>query len=93
MTATLNCSALPWLTSQLAYFAFLARGFACTLGARKKIERARRLPAQAHVRRDDAAMGDADGLAPDRLNRLDVAFALVGVAIGVTRIAARVTRR
>jgi hypothetical protein len=32
-------------------------------------------------------------LAPDWLNRLGVAFALIGVAIGVTWIAARVTQR
>ena len=66
--------------------------FAYTLGARKLSEReGRLLKLMSGVMM--LQLGILLVLAPNWLNRLGVAFALVGVAIGVTWIAARVTRR
>jgi hypothetical protein len=66
--------------------------FAYTLGARKLSAReGRLLKLMSGVMM--LQLGMLLVLAPDRLNRLGVAFALVGVAIGVTWIAAQVTRR
>jgi hypothetical protein len=66
--------------------------FAFTLGARKLTEREGRL-LKLLSGLMMLQLGALLVLAPDWLNRLGVAFALIGVAIGVTWIAARVTRR
>jgi hypothetical protein len=66
--------------------------FAFTMGARKLSAReGRLLKLMSGVMM--LQLGVLLVLAPDALNRLGVAFALIGVAIGVTWIAARVTRR
>lgn len=65
--------------------------FAFTLGARKLSEReGRLLKLMSGVMM--LQLGMLLVLAPDWLNRIGVAFALIGVAVGVTWIAARLTR-
>ncbi|MDZ7583895.1 MAG: hypothetical protein U0938_03590 [Thiobacillus sp.] len=66
--------------------------FSFTLGARKLSEREGRL-LKLMSGLMMLQLGMLLVLAPDWLNRLGVAFALIGIAIGVTWIAARVTRR
>lgn len=65
--------------------------FAFTLGARKLSEREGRL-LKLMSGLMMLQLGMLLVLAPDALNRLGVAFALIGVAIGVTWVAARLTR-
>jgi hypothetical protein len=65
--------------------------FAFTLGARKLTEREGRL-LKLLSGLMMLQLGALLVLAPDWLNRLGVAFALIGVAIGITWIAARLTR-
>jgi hypothetical protein len=62
--------------------------FDFTLGARKLSERERHL--HTGVGRMMLKLGMV--LAPDALNRLAVAFALLGMGAGVTWLAARLTR-
>ncbi len=65
--------------------------FAFTLGARKLSEReGRLLKLMSGVMM--LQLGMLLVLAPDGLNRLGVAFALIAVAVGITWIAARMTR-
>jgi hypothetical protein len=72
--------------------AIIVGAFAFTLGARKLTEREGRL-----LKLMSGVMMLQLGMllvwAPDALNRLGVAFALIAVAVGVTWLAARVTRR
>ncbi len=65
--------------------------FAFTLGARKLSEREGRL-LKLMSGLMMLQLGALLVLAPDWLNRLGVAFALLGVALGVTWLAARLTR-
>ncbi|WP_461571363.1 hypothetical protein [Thiobacillus sp.] len=66
--------------------------FAFTLGTRKLSEReGRLLKLMSGVMM--LQLGMLLVLAPDWLNRLGVAFALIAVAVGITWLAARVTRR
>ena len=65
--------------------------FALTLGARKLSEREGRL-LKLMSGLMMLQLGMLLVLAPELLNRLGVAFALIGVAVGVTWIAARLTR-
>jgi len=65
--------------------------FAFTLGARKLSEREGRL-LKLMSGLMMLQLGMLLVLAPDWLNRLGVAFALIGVAVGVTWLAARLTR-
>ena len=71
--------------------AIIVGGFAFTLGARKLSEREGRL-----LKLVSGLMmlqlGMLLVLAPDWLNRIGVAFALLGVALGATWLAARLTR-
>jgi hypothetical protein len=65
--------------------------FAFTLGARKLSEReGRLLKLMSGVMM--LQLGMLLVLAPDALNRISVAFALIGVAVSVTWLAARLTR-
>lgn len=65
--------------------------FAFTLGARKSSERERRL-LKSMSGLMMLQLGMPLMLAPELLNRLGVAFALIGIAVGVTWVAARLTR-
>ena len=66
--------------------------FAFTLGARKLSEREGRL-LKLLSGLMMLQLGALLVIAPDALNRLDVAFALIAVAVGLTWLAARMTRR
>lgn len=66
--------------------------FAFTLGARKLTEREGRL-LKLMSGLMMLQLGALLVLAPDALNRLGVAFALIAVAVGATWLAARLTRR
>ncbi len=71
--------------------AVIVAGFTLTLGARRLSEReGRLLKLMSGVMM--LQLGVLLALAPDLLNRLGVAFGLVGVTLGVTWLAARLTR-
>ncbi|MEW5966089.1 MAG: hypothetical protein AB1720_03700 [Pseudomonadota bacterium] len=72
--------------------AVIVGAFAFTLGARRLTEREGRL-LKLMSGLMMLGLGALLVIAPDALNRLGVAFALIAVAVGVTWLAARVTRR
>ena len=72
--------------------AAIVAAFAFTLGARKLTEHEGRL-LKLMSGLMMLQLGALLVLAPDALNRLGVAFALIAVAVGLTWIAARLTRR
>ncbi|MFP5411263.1 MAG: hypothetical protein ACLGG6_09820, partial [Gammaproteobacteria bacterium] len=72
--------------------AVIVGAFAFTLGARKLTEREGRL-LKLMSGLMMLGLGALLVLAPDALNRLGVAFALIAAAVGLTWIAARMTRR
>lgn len=72
--------------------AVIVGAFAFTLGARRLTEREGRL-LKLMSGLMMLQLGALLVLAPDALNRLGVAFTLIAVAVGLTWLAARLTRR